>query len=83
MPQECSRGTCAYPQKEAADWEVSGAMADIAMAPWGTDSTKTAERGCATHWNWCRITLKGRTSLPKCARKPRVTRKPSHCLSVG
>jgi len=43
MRQKCSRGTRAYPRKDAADWEVSGAIADIAMAPWGMGSTKTAE----------------------------------------
>jgi tetratricopeptide (TPR) repeat protein len=43
MRQKCSRGTRAYPRKDAADWEVSGAIADIAMAPWGMGSAKTAE----------------------------------------
>ena len=43
MRQKSSRGTRAYPRKDAADWEVSGAIADIAMAPWGMGSTKTAE----------------------------------------
>ena len=43
MTQKCSCGTRTYPLKEAADWEVSGAIADLAMTPWGMGSKKTAE----------------------------------------
>jgi Flp pilus assembly protein TadD len=43
MTQKCSRGTRGYPQMEAADWEVSGAIADTTMAPWGMGSMESAE----------------------------------------
>jgi len=43
MTQKSSRGTRTYPQKDAADWEVSGAIADIATTRWGMGSTKSAE----------------------------------------
>lgn len=43
MRQNCSCDTRAYPRKDAADWEVSGAIADIATSQWGVGSAKSAE----------------------------------------
>lgn len=43
MVRTRSRGTPAYPPKDAADWEVAGAIADIAMARFGMGSAKSAE----------------------------------------
>ncbi len=43
MKQKSSRGSRVYPRKDAAEWEVSGAIADIATAGWGKGSTKSAE----------------------------------------
>ena len=43
MKQKSSRDTRAYPRKDAADWEVSRAIVDIATAQWGMGSAKSAE----------------------------------------
>jgi hypothetical protein len=44
MAGEGSGGIRPYPQQDAAEWEVAGAIADIATAGWGVGSAKSAER---------------------------------------
>lgn len=43
MARERSDGSGSYPRQEAADWEIAGAIAEIAMAQWGIASAKSAE----------------------------------------
>ncbi len=43
MTQKYLRRNRVYPQEEAADWEVSGAIADVATAGWGMGSARSVE----------------------------------------
>lgn len=43
MARKRSDGSGSYPRQEAADWEIAGAIAEIAMAQWGIASAKSAE----------------------------------------